>query len=64
MPPVVKDRDGQAILIAIRPIMKGEQIFISYIEEDMPWKERQALLSDYGFACKCCRCLQEQSNSS
>lgn len=58
-----QDRDGQAILVATRPIMKGQQIFISYIEEDLPWKERQALLSDYGFVCKCCRCLQEQSNS-
>lgn len=59
-----QDRDGQAILVAIGPIKKGEQVFISYIEEDMPWKERQSLLSDYGFVCKCGRCLQEQSNSS
>ncbi|GLJ21259.1 hypothetical protein SUGI_0390230 [Cryptomeria japonica] len=44
-----QDKDGQAILVATKPIVKGEQIFISYIEEDMPLEEREASLSDYGF---------------
>ncbi|KAL5730979.1 Histone-lysine N-methyltransferase atxr2 [Ranunculus cassubicifolius] len=55
-----EDRDGQAIISAIRPIQKGEEITISYIDEDLPWKERQALLADYGFKCKCSKCLEEE----
>ncbi|KAF3656548.1 Histone-lysine N-methyltransferase ATXR2 [Capsicum annuum] len=44
-----EDRDGQATIIALQPIAKGEEITISYIDEDLPFEERQALLADYGF---------------
>ncbi|XP_039040385.1 histone-lysine N-methyltransferase ATXR2-like [Hibiscus syriacus] len=55
-----EDRDGQAT-IALRPICKGEEVTISYIDEDLSFKERQALLADYGFRCRCPRCLNEES---
>ncbi|GMP66928.1 hypothetical protein CsSME_00027085 [Camellia sinensis var. sinensis] len=55
-----EDRDGQATIIALRPISKGEEVTISYIEEDLPFEERQALLADYGFRCKCPKCLEEE----
>ncbi|GLT87060.1 hypothetical protein SLE2022_051620 [Rubroshorea leprosula] len=55
-----EDRDGQATIIAIRPICKGEEITISYIDEDLPFEERQALLADYGFRCRCAKCLEEE----
>ncbi|KAH7576775.1 hypothetical protein JRO89_XS01G0145900 [Xanthoceras sorbifolium] len=55
-----KDRDGQATIIALRPIRKGEEVTISYIDEDLPYEERQASLADYGFKCKCFKCLEEQ----
>ncbi|KAL4585170.1 hypothetical protein LXL04_009785 [Taraxacum kok-saghyz] len=54
-----EDRDGQATIIANRPIKKGEEITISYIDEDLQFEERQALLADYGFRCKCPKCVQE-----
>ncbi|CAL9043419.1 unnamed protein product [Musa banksii] len=54
-----EDKDGQAIIIAARPIVKGEEITISYIDEDLPYDERQTLLADYGFGCMCPRCLEE-----
>ncbi|XP_058072761.1 histone-lysine N-methyltransferase ATXR2-like isoform X2 [Magnolia sinica] len=54
-----EDRDGEATIIALRPILKGEEITISYIDEDLPYKERQALLADYGFRCRCPKCLEE-----
>ncbi|RWW34895.1 hypothetical protein GW17_00000311 [Ensete ventricosum] len=38
---------------------KGDEITISYIDEDLPYDERQALLADYGFRCMCQRCLEE-----
>ncbi|XP_041005191.1 histone-lysine N-methyltransferase ATXR2 isoform X1 [Juglans microcarpa x Juglans regia] len=56
-----EDRDGQATLIALCPISKGEEVTISYVDEDLPFEERQALLADYGFKCKCPKCLQEET---
>ncbi|XP_024987500.1 histone-lysine N-methyltransferase ATXR2 [Cynara cardunculus var. scolymus] len=56
-----EDRDGQAAIIACRPITKGEEVTISYIDEDLQLEERQALLADYGFRCKCPRCTQEEA---
>ncbi|KAL8131245.1 histone-lysine N-methyltransferase ATXR2 [Apium graveolens] len=55
-----QDRDGQATIIALRPIHKGEEITISYIDEDLPLEERQASLADYGFSCRCPKCSEEQ----
>lgn len=55
-----EDRDGQATIIALRPICKEEEVTISYIDEDLPFDERQALLADYGFRCKCPKCLEEE----
>ncbi|KAH0984131.1 hypothetical protein GBA52_011308 [Prunus armeniaca] len=47
-----EDRDGQATIIALKPISKGEEVTISYVDEDLPFEERQALLADYGFTCR------------
>ncbi|XP_020570983.1 histone-lysine N-methyltransferase ATXR2 isoform X2 [Phalaenopsis equestris] len=55
-----EDRDGQAVIIAVSPISIGEEITISYIDEDLPYEERQALLADYGFKCSCRKCRKEQ----
>ncbi|KAJ4831688.1 Histone-lysine N-methyltransferase atxr2 [Turnera subulata] len=55
-----EDRDGQATIIALRPISRGEEVTISYIDEDRPYEERRTLLADYGFKCKCARCLEEE----
>lgn len=38
-----------------------KQVTISYIDEELPYKERQALLADYGFICNCPKCLQDSS---
>ncbi|KAH6827094.1 histone-lysine N-methyltransferase ATXR2 [Perilla frutescens var. hirtella] len=54
-----EDKDGQATIIALRPISKEEEITISYIDEDLPYGERQEQLADYGFTCKCPRCIEE-----
>ncbi|KAK3404514.1 hypothetical protein EUGRSUZ_K00819 [Eucalyptus grandis] len=39
-----EDRDGQATIVALKPISKGEE---------------QAMLADYGFSCKCVKCQEE-----
>ncbi|RDY01875.1 Histone-lysine N-methyltransferase ATXR2, partial [Mucuna pruriens] len=55
-----EDKDGQATIIAQRPICKGEEITISYVDEDLPFEERQASLADYGFRCRCPKCIEEE----
>ncbi|KAF7142024.1 hypothetical protein RHSIM_Rhsim06G0158100 [Rhododendron simsii] len=55
-----EDRDGQATIVALRSISKGEEVTISYIDEDLPFEERQAMLADYGFRCQCQKCLEEE----
>ncbi|CAN6457989.1 unnamed protein product [Victoria cruziana] len=55
-----EDKDGQATIIAVRPISRGEEVTISYIDEDLPYEDRQASLADYGFQCKCPKCLEEE----
>ncbi|KAK8951636.1 Histone-lysine N-methyltransferase ATXR2 [Platanthera zijinensis] len=55
-----EDRDGRAVIIATRPISVGEEITISYIDEELPYEERQNLLADYGFKCSCPKCRKEQ----
>lgn len=56
-----EDRDGQAVIIALRRISKNEEVTISYIDEELPYEERQALFADYGFTCKCPKCLEDSS---
>lgn len=41
-------------------ILKDFQITISYVEEDLPFEERQASLADYGFRCRCPKCIEEE----
>ncbi|KAK9705029.1 hypothetical protein RND81_07G027900 [Saponaria officinalis] len=55
-----EDKDGQAIIVAMRNIQRGEEVTISYIDEDLPYGERQKSLADYGFRCKCPKCLEEE----
>ncbi|OEL12783.1 Histone-lysine N-methyltransferase ATXR2 [Dichanthelium oligosanthes] len=55
-----EDKDGHAVILALKPISKGEEITISYIDEDLSYEERQAQLADYGFTCACSKCQEEQ----
>ncbi|GMH11038.1 hypothetical protein Nepgr_012879 [Nepenthes gracilis] len=61
-----EDTDGQATIIALQPIQVGEEVTISYIDEELTYEERQMMLADYGFRCKCLKCLEEghQSNTN
>ena len=55
------DVDGSAVITARRALAAGEEITISYIEEDLTHSDRQQALRDYGFVCKCERCRSELS---
>ncbi|KAG0014145.1 hypothetical protein BGZ82_001882, partial [Podila clonocystis] len=50
---------------AIRDIPKGQDITISYIDDEMPLQARRlALLTDYHFHCCCERCVREEQASA
>lgn len=52
--------DAVAVVTALRPVAAGEELTISYINEERPLAERQAALrADYRFACSCPRCCTE-----
>ena len=51
------DVDGKATVTAHRQIRKGDEITISYIDEAAPLEERREALRDYGFICRCARCI-------
>ncbi|KAG2574951.1 histone-lysine N-methyltransferase ATXR2-like isoform X2 [Panicum virgatum] len=55
-----EDKDGHAVILALKPISKGEEITVSYIDEDLSYEERQAQLADYGFTCACSKCQEER----
>lgn len=45
------------VCTTIRPIKKGEQLFISYLNNDQPTSTRSDILRErFGFDCKCDKC--------
>lgn len=52
--------DGGAAFVSLRPIAAGEEITLSYIDEEAPRRDRQRALADYGFVCACARCEEEK----
>lgn len=54
--------DGRHVqLVALREIREGEEIFISYIDENEPLETRREMLEErYFFTCSCERCMEEE----
>ncbi|CAD7946505.1 unnamed protein product [Amoebophrya sp. A120] len=44
---------------ALRPIRAGEELFVCYVEDSDPVEKRQKMLREYGFDCRCVRCVRE-----
>ncbi len=49
------------MITAKRAIRAGEEITISYIDEDVALADRDEALKDYGFTCECSRCRHDRS---
>jgi hypothetical protein len=54
----------QAHLTAIKNIPAGEELVQSYIDQFLPYEDRQQALEDYGFKCNCVKCSYECSSCS
>lgn len=53
---------GRAMFIhASKPIERGEEITISYFDTLLPLPQRQSWCENWGFKCKCKRCVLEHS---
>ena len=46
----------QANVIALKEIVPGDELVFSYIDNDLPYEQRQLKLRDYGFECNCKKC--------
>ncbi|GMH37389.1 hypothetical protein BSKO_05262 [Bryopsis sp. KO-2023] len=55
-----EDKDRNVSLISLRNISKGEEICIAYVDIDLELHERETLLRDYGFSCRCDKCTKER----
>ena len=53
--------DHQGTVVATRRIKKGDELCISYIDDNerSDYKKRRASLRDYGFECDCSKCESE-----
>ncbi|KAF5336557.1 hypothetical protein D9611_006501 [Ephemerocybe angulata] len=48
-------------VIAKRPIAPGEELTITYVNPELPYRSRQEELQGWGFgSCRCDRCVQEE----
>ena len=57
--------DETLVVTALRDIEKGEELCISYIDEDAPFEERQQQLSEhYLFTCCCSKCVVQGVKST
>jgi hypothetical protein len=50
------EASGCASILALKGIPAGEEVAISYIDEEMGLRERREALRDYGFKCTCAKC--------
>jgi hypothetical protein len=51
---------NKAIIETIREVEAGEELTVSYIEENETYDERQKQLRDYGFTCTCAACMRDK----
>lgn len=57
---VLYTKDGNAHVVAVRDIRKGDELCICYIDIDEDVRTREANLREYQFKCFCSRCSDER----
>jgi hypothetical protein len=60
----VGDFDDTAAFVAQSDIRAGDELCISYIDEDNEVADRRDALSDYGFHCECVACVADEAGGS
>lgn len=61
----VQRADGKADplvaeIVLLEDVQEGDELTQSYVDKDMDLEERRRALEDYGFLCRCPRCLSEE----
>lgn len=51
-----------AQVFLLENVQAGEELTQSYVDKSMGLLERRAALEDYGFSCRCLRCVEEERN--
>ena len=57
------EASGEASILALTTIRPGEEVTISYIDEEQGYRDRQAALRDYGFKCCCKKCEADKAGT-
>ncbi|KAF9028359.1 SET domain-containing protein [Hymenopellis radicata] len=47
-------------VIALRDISPGEELTITYVNPELTYGERKRALGEWGFVCRCSRCVQDE----
>lgn len=53
-----------AQVVLIEEAAAGDELTQSYVDKDMGLLERRKALEDYGFLCRCPRCLEEEATAT
>jgi hypothetical protein len=54
-----EERDGRVVARLTRDVAAGEELCNSYVDVAQTYKRRQRELREYGFECRCTRCVRE-----
>ncbi|KAJ0394190.1 hypothetical protein ATCC90586_005134 [Pythium insidiosum] len=57
---VLYTKNGDAHVVAVRDIQRGEELCICYVDVDQDVQQREASLREYQFRCFCRRCTSER----
>ena len=52
-----------AHVVLLEQVAAGDELTQSYVDKDMGLLERRKALEDYGFLCRCPRCLEEDAST-
>nr|KAJ3422984.1 hypothetical protein HK105_005109 [Polyrhizophydium stewartii] len=48
-------------LVALKDLEPSEELFVSYVDPDMPYEQRKAVIrQQFGFVCKCAKCKRRE----
>jgi SET domain-containing protein len=59
-----QDEDSNAVILVKKPIKKGDEVVLAYVDEELPLKDRKKLLYyPYLFECDCRKCTRDQNKN-
>ncbi len=54
-----EERDGRVVARLTRDVCEGEELCNAYVDVELPFAQRRRELAEYGFECRCGKCVRE-----